>query len=201
MLKCATIILCTLCSLHAFGQKAVGMEQYYFWQQKTTGTIIPKVYYESPKKWYTEFRYNWEELQTASLHFGRQINFKNLPELTITPVAGVLFGKLNGGSAGAIIQLEFKKFLFLSEPQYVFAFQQKGQNFLYSWTELSYEINSFSYAGLALQQTKLYEEQNYFEPGIMAGFTLGRFDIPVYCFSPTSSTKNFVLGVNWRWEK
>ena len=73
--------------------------------------------------------------------------------------------------------------------------------FLYSWTEFSYEINSFSYAGLALQQTKLYEEQNYFEPGIMAGFTLGRFDIPIYCFSPTSSTKNFVLGVNWRWEK
>ena len=177
------------------------MEQYYFWQQKTTGTIIPKVYYESPKKWYAEFRYNWEELQTASLHFGRQINLKKIPQLTMTPVAGVLFGKLNGGSAGAIIEFELNRFVLLSEPQYVFSFQEKGQNFLYSWSEFSYEINSFCYVGLALQQTKLYGEKNYFEPGIMAGFTLGRFDIPVYFFNPTSGTKNIVLGVNWRWEK
>ena len=177
------------------------MEQYYYWQQKTTSTIVPKVYYESPKKWYTEFRYNWEELQTASLHFGRQINFNQITDLTLTPVAGVLFGKLNGGSAGVILEMGFNKFLFLSEPQYVFSFHEKRENFLYSWSELSYEINSFSYAGLALQQTKIYGEQNYFEPGIMAGFTLGRFDIPIYCFSPTSGTKNFVLGVNWRWEK
>ena len=201
MLRGITIVFCLLCCLHGFTQKAVGLQQYYYWQQKSTSIVVPKVYYESPKKWYTEFRYNWEELQTASVHFGRQIKFKKLSELTLTPVAGVLFGKLNGGSAGAIIELEFNKFLFLCEPQYVFSFQQKGQNFLYSWSELSYEINSFSYAGLALQQTQLYNEQNYFEPGIMAGLTLGRFDIPIYCFSPTSSKKNFVLGVNWRWEK
>jgi hypothetical protein len=201
VLKSTTIIVGLLCSLHGFTQKAVGMEQYYYWQQKTTSIVVPKVYYESPKKWYTEFRYNWEELQTASLHFGRQINFKQLTNLTLTPVAGVLFGKLNGGSAGVILEMGFNKFLFLSEPQYVFSFHEKGENFLYSWSELSYEINSFSYAGLALQQTKIYGEENYFEPGIMAGFTLGRFDIPIYCFSPASSTKNFVLGVNWRWEK
>jgi hypothetical protein len=199
--KSAIIIICIVYSLNAYTQKAVGMEQYYYWQQKTTGTIIPKVYYESPKKWYAEFRYNWEELHTASLHVGRQINFKKIPELTITPVAGVLFGKLTGGSAGTIIELQLNKFLFLSEPQYVFSFQQRGQNFFYSWSELSYQINSFSYAGFALQQTKLYDEKNFLEPGIMAGFNFGRFDIPLYCFSPTSASKNFVLGVNWRWEK
>ena len=201
MLKSATIILCTVCSLHAFGQKAVGMEQYYFWQQKTTGTIIPKVYYESPKKWYTEFRYNWEALNTASLHFGRQINFRKFSQIKITPIAGVLYGNFNGGSAGAIVELEMGRFLFLSEPQYVFAFGEKENNFFYSWSELSYELFSSIYAGLALQQTKSFSIPNVLEPGVMAGFTIKNFDIPVYCFSPTSSYRNFVLGVNWRWEK
>lgn len=177
------------------------MEQYYYWEQKTNGTIVPKIYYQSPKNWYAEFRYNYEELQTASIHFGKKLEFKNFPSLEITPMAGLIYGRINGGSSGALVEVNFKRFYFSSEPQYVFSFQQKEENYFYSWTELSYEVLSFFYAGLALQQTKSYSLPNVFEPGIMAGFSIKNFDIPIYCFSPTSPYKNFVLGVNWRWEK
>jgi len=177
------------------------MEQYYYWQQKTTGTVVPRLYYQSPKKWYTEFRYNYEEAQTGSLHFGKEFGFKKMPQLKITPSAGYIFGKLNGASAGTIIELEGRKLSFSSEPLYVFSFRDKCENYLYSWTELTYQVNSFFYSGFALQQTKVFNERNFFEPGVMAGFSIKNFDIPIYCFNPTSGTKNFVLGVNWRWEK
>ena len=165
------------------------------------GTIVPKVFYQSPKKWYSELRYNYEAIQSASVHFGRKIGFKKIPALEIIPVGGIIFGSLNGGSAGAIIEVSINRFCFLSEPQYVFSFGQKEENYFYSWSEVSYELFSSVYAGLALQQTKSFSLPNVFEPGIMAGITIKNFDIPVYCFSPTSSNRNFVLGVNWRWEK
>ena len=176
------------------------MQQYYYWQQKTTGTIVPKVFYQSPKNWYGEFRYNYEELQTASVHFGKNLAFKNIPALQIIPVGGIIFGQLNGASAGGIVEINIKKFCFSTEPQYVFSFQQKTESYLYSWTELTYEILSFFYAGAALQQTKPFSLPNMLEPGIMAGFSIRNFDIPIYFFNPASSSKNFVLGVNWRWE-
>ena len=201
MLKSLTILFTSIFPLLAFSQKQVGMEQYYYWEEKTAGIIVPKFYYQSPKNWYGEMRYNYEALQTASVHFGKKFDFKKIPALQIAPVGGIIFGRLNGGSAGAIVEINLHKFCFSSEPQYVFSFRQEEQNYFYSWTELSYEVFSFFYAGLALQQTKSFSLPNVLEPGIMTGFTIKKFDIPIYCFNPTSAYKNFVLGVNWRWEK
>lgn len=196
------IITCFyLLPLLAICQKQVGMEQYYYWQGKTMGIIVPKVYYQSPKNWYGELRYNYEDVQTVSMHLGKKMGFKKIPALEVTPVFGVVLGKLNGGSAGTVIEVNVDKFCFFSEPQYVCSFQQEADSYIYSWTEVSYEVFSFLYAGIALQQTKPYSLPNVFEPGLMAGISIKNFDIPIYFFSPASSNKNFVLGVNWRWEK
>jgi len=199
--KLLTIACFYIFPLLAIGQKQVGMEQYYYWQGKTMGTIVPKVYYQSPKNWYGELRYNYEDVETVSMHFGKKFGFKEMSALEITPVVGIVLGNLNGGSAGSVIEVNLNKFCFFSEPQYVFSFHEQADSYIYSWTEVSYEVFSFLYAGIALQQTKSYSLPNVFEPGVMAGFSIKNFDIPIYCFSPASSNKNFVLGVNWRWEK
>jgi hypothetical protein len=201
VLKGFTILLIAILPLLAFGQKQVGMQHYYYWEQKTMGTIVPKVYYQSPKNWYGEMRYNYEDVQTASVHFGKKFGFKKIPALEIVPVGGIIFGKLNGGSAGGIVEINLNKFCFSSEPQYVFSFREEEESYFYSWTEVSYEVFSFFYAGLALQQTKSFSLPNILEPGIMTGVTIKNFDIPIYCFSPASAYRNFVVGVNWRWEK
>jgi len=201
VLKGLTILFFSCLPLLVLCQKQVGMEQYYYWQGKTMGTIVPKVFYQSPKNWYGEMRYNYEEIQTASIHFGKKFGFKKIPALEIVPMGGIIFGKLNGGSAGALVEINLTKFCFSSEPQYVFSFGQKQENYFYSWSEVSYEVFPFFYAGIALQQTKSFSLPNVFEPGAMAGFSIKNFDIPLYCFSPTSTYRNFVLGVNWRWEK
>jgi hypothetical protein len=199
--KSLIILACFIFPFIALGQKQVGMQQYYYWQQKTMGTIVPKVYYQSPQNLYGELRYNYEETETASVHFGKKFAFKKFSALEIIPVGGIIFGKLNGSSIGSIVEINLNKFCFCSEPQYVFSFNQKEKNYFYSWSEASYAVFSFFYAGLALQQTKPFSLPNSFEPGIMGGFSIKNFDIPVYCFNPTTSSKNFVLGVNWRWEK
>lgn len=177
------------------------MEQYYFVQPKDANTIIPKISYESPKHWFVEGRYNWEEHQTASFHIGRSFEFKKIKGLDVKPVVGVCFGQLNGGSLGTIIEYSTDKFFISSEPQYVFAFKDRERRYLYSWSEASYALTKFFYTGLALQHTKILHEKGSVEPGVIAGISINNFEIPVYCFQPFKDTRNFVVGVNWHWQK
>lgn len=195
------MVALTLLPFIVFCQKQVGMEQYYYWQQRTTSTVVPKIYYQSPKNWHTEFRYNYEESQAASLHFGKKFSIPSSVNLEIIPMAGVIFGKLNGASAGTMVELSFNKIYFTSEPQYVHSFRYKDESYFYSWSELVYEFSPALYGGLALQQTKPHRAPDFFEPGVVAAASIKNFEIPFYCFSPFKSNKNFVLGVNWRWKK
>jgi hypothetical protein len=184
-----------------FSQKQVGMEQYYYWQTKTTSTVVPKVYYQSPKNWHSEFRYNYENDQTASLHFGKKFSIPSAINLELIPLVGLAFGNLNGASAGTMVELSFDNIYFSSEPQYVHSFRHTDQSYFYSWSELVYEFSPVVYGGLAVQQTKSYREANFFEPGVVAAATIKNFEIPFYCFSPFKTNKNFVIGVNWQWKK
>jgi hypothetical protein len=177
------------------------MEQYYYWQTKTTSTVVPKLYYQSPKSWHTEFRYNYEAPGAASLHFGRKFSIPSAVNLELIPLGGLVIGSLNGASAGTMIEMSYHNIYLSSEPQYVHSFQHTGQSYFYSWSELVYEFTPALYGGVALQQTKSYHEANLFEPGLVAAATIKNFEIPFYCFSPLKSSKNFVLGVNWQWKK
>ena len=186
-----------LCSV---AQKKVGMEQYYYMQTKSLGTIVPKINYQCAKNWYGELRYNYEELKTASVHFGRKIEIEKLNGLEIVPLAGVCFGHLNGGSLGALAEISFNRLSFFSEPQYVFSFHDKEENYFYSWSEVVYEITPSFYSGLALQHTKMPSQAGFVEPGVVSGVSIGSFDLPFYCFSPFGAERNFVIGVNWKWQ-
>lgn len=184
----------------AGAQKQLGMEHYYYTQTQTD-IIVPKINYLSPKNWCSEIRYNYEEIQTASFHFGKKLSFKQAPALELIPLAGICFGRLNAGSVGTFIEASFNKFGFSSEPQYVFSFKDNNDNYYYSWSEATYELSSFFYTGLALQHTRAMKEAHIFEPGIIAGFSIKNFDIPIYYFNPLTSDRNFVFGVNWKWQK
>lgn len=193
-------ILIFILPLFAIGQKQLSMEQYYYVQPKNFGFVVPKISYEAAGNWYAEARYNYEEMQTGSLHIGKKISFKKLSGLEITPLMGICFGALNGASVGSSIGFSVDRFSFYSEPQYVYSFKDSLASYFYSWSEILYGFSSF-YGGVALQQTKTITQAHFFEPGIVAGFTLRNFDIPLYCFSLFNDKRNFVLGVNWKWKK
>ena len=198
MLKQVFIVV-FLVPFFALGQKQVIMEQYYYMQPKNIGFVVPKLSYQASGNWYAEARYNYEEMQTASLHFGRKISFNALSGLEVTPLLGVCFGALNAGSVGASVEFSLSRFSFFSEPQYVRSFKDSSATYFYSWSEMLYNFSSSFYGGLALQQTKMIAQSHFFEPGLVAGCTIKNFDIPLYCFSMFNRNKNFVLGVNWKW--
>ena len=177
-----------------------GFEQYYY-TGAGVSTIVPRVYYQSRHNWYGEVRYNYEELQTISFIAGKMFSHKKLFSYSITPVAGIVLGKLNGGTLGANINMEYKSLFFSSESQYTFSVEKRAENFFFNWSEFGYQLTSLVYAGLALQVTHPYEIKNNWEPGVMMGLTYKGWTFPLYAFNPASNNRNFVLGINWEWKR
>jgi len=187
--------ICNIVTSQAHG----GVEQYYY-TGGGVSTIVPKAYYESPHNWYGEVRYNYEELQTVSFNAGKMFSNKKALFYSVTPYAGVVLGRLNGGTLGTNINMEYKSVFFSSESQYTFSFEKRTENFFFNWSELGYQFTGLVYAGLALQLTHPYEIQNNWEPGVMMGLTYKNWTFPVYAFNPAGNNRNFVLGINWEWK-
>jgi len=176
-----------------------GFEQYYY-AGDGVSTIVPRIYYESPHNWYGEVRYNYEALQTISLNAGKIFSHKKELFYSFTPFAGIVLGRLNGGTVGSNIKMEYKNLFFSSESQYTFSFEKKDADFYFNWSEAGYQLTSLLYAGVALQITHAYERRSNLEPGVMMGFTYRNWTFPLYAFDPVGSNKNFVLGINWEWK-
>ena len=175
-----------------------GLEQYYY-TGAGVSTIVPRVYYQSRHNWYGEVRYNYEELQTVSFTAGKTFSNKKLLSYSITPVAGIVLGKLNGGTLGSNVKMEYKSLFFSSEFQYTFSVEKKTENFFFKWSEFGYQF-AMVYLGLALQVAHSYEIKNNWEPGIMMGLIYKSWTFPIYVFDPAGNNRNFVLGINWEWK-
>lgn len=180
-------------------QEQVGFEQYYY-TGAGASVIVPRVYYQNRHNWFGEVRYNYEELQTVSFNAGKMFSNKKSLSYTFTPYAGLVLGRMNGGTIGSNINLEYSSLFFSSESQYTFSVNERAENFFFNWSELGYQITGLVYSGIALQLTHPFEIKNNWEPGIMLGFTYKSWTFPLYAFNPTNNKRNYVLGINWEWD-
>ncbi|MEO6637657.1 MAG: hypothetical protein ABIN25_05240 [Ginsengibacter sp.] len=180
-------------------QQHGSFEQYYYTGDGTS-TVVPKLYYQNVHGWFGSVRYNYEELQTLSFISGKTFSHDKSFYYSITPYAGVVLGKMNGGSLGSNIDIEYEHLFFSSESQYTFSLSERSQNFLFNWSEGGYKFSDLVYAGLAMQSTHPLENLNTWEPGIMLGFTYKNWTFPFYAFSPIDNKRNYVLGINWEWD-
>jgi hypothetical protein len=182
------------------GQQA-GLEQYYYMGAYRDFTFVPVGYYQTTKNWYMEGRFNYEALNTLSLYAGKTFERKALFSYAASPIAGVVLGKMNGGSVGLNLQMDYRNFDFNTQSQYTFSIQQRSNNFIYSWSDLTYKLSEKFAAGLSLQQTKLYQLNGALEKGFLVKAAYKSWSFPLYIFKPESSERYFVLGLNYEWQK
>ncbi len=180
-------------------QEHGSFEQYYYARAGAASVIVPKISYQNRHNWFGEVRYNYEELQTISFNAGKMFSNSKTFSYSLAPYAGLVLGRLNGGSLGSKIDLGFKGLFFSSESQYTFSVNDKTENFFFMWSELGYQLTHLVYSGIALQLTHPFEIKNNWEPGVMVGFTYKSWTFPLYAFSPTNNNRNYVLGINWEW--
>ncbi len=131
-----------------------------------------------------ESRYNYEELDTASVWGGWTFGGGRAFEWEITPIAGVVFGDLDGVAVGYEGSLKWRSLELYSESEFVFDTAGSEGNFLYNWTELTVAPAEWIRLGLVAQRTRLYESSREVNPGLLVGFSYHSAAATVYVLNP-----------------
>ena len=181
----------------ALAQSSLSFENYYTMSPGSPFNSMPVASYQAAKGFYAESRYNYEALNTFSLYLGKTYAKESVVSYSISPIAGAVMGDFNGGSVGANIGLSYKNFYIYSQPQYSFSLENAVNNFIYSWTDITYSPTSWLSAGVSLQHTKPYQSKSYMQNGLVIELAVRKFAFPIYVFNPLSSDRSFVIGTNF----
>lgn len=200
-MRSVLVLLFLLSVLISRSQKG-GAEHYYYTHQRGEASSVPMLWYGSAKGFYSEVRYNYEDIRTVSLLAGNTFSgAKNGFQYALTPMGGVLWGLSRAATAEVKVEIEKGAFFFSSEPQYALSFEDKEGDFFYNWTEAGINPSPSLFAGLALQHTKVSRTRNQWEPGAFAGFQARNFSIPIYVFNLLRDKRYFVVGLTWEFER
>lgn len=145
-------------------------------------------------------RYNYEDIRTFSGWLGYNFIGGRTVEYVITPMAGFLVGNTNGFAAGTQIQLDYKRFSFYSESEFVFDVVAYNNdyfsNYFYTWTDIAYEVVDRLSIGLSVQKTRIYQEDSDIERGFLINTTTPLVDITGYFYSPFQKYPFFILTLS-----
>jgi len=183
----------------AFTQAKSGIENYNLLSQSSGYVWMPVAHYQSKKGIYTELRYNYEDIQTLSFFGGKALDGGNMFNYTLTPMVGISFGRFSGLSLAANADLEWKKFYLSSQTQYSIATKPGVADFLFSWSEIGYNITEKFFGGVAIQYT-LQQGEKIAETGFVVGLSSKNVSFPVYVFSPFNTGRYFVVGLNYEFD-
>ncbi len=134
-------------------------------------------------KLHLEARYNYEDMNTFSGWVG--YNFKggkNL-EFVITPMLGGVVGNSNGIAPGLEVTLNYKRFEFYSESEYLFETESSENNYYYNWADLTYSPKDWLWFGISGQRTRLYKTDLEIQRGIILGGGYKNWELTGYVYN------------------
>jgi hypothetical protein len=152
--------------------------------------LIPDESYLNPilaadhNRLHLEFRYNYEDLETASVFGGYSFQTGDVLELNVTPVVGLVLGNSDGIAPGALLDLGYKKLSISNEFEYFLSFEEKESNFFYAWSEIVYSLKDWIWFGIAGQRTRAFESDLEIQRGFLLGFGYNNFELSGYVMNP-----------------
>lgn len=130
-----------------------------------------------------EGRFQYEDLETGSLWAGWTFGAGTSVRLEATPMVGLVFGRTDGFAPGLELTLSWRSLELYSESEYLFDFESEEGDYLYTWSELSWQAQPWLRLGLAVQRTRLYESELEIERGLFAAVSRGSVELTVYGFN------------------
>ena len=131
-----------------------------------------------------EARWNYEDLRSASLWAGWNLETGEALHLRLTPMAGVVFGRTNGLAPGLELTLSWRWLELYTEAEYVVDLGDTGASYFYLWSELTASPADWLALGLVGQRTRLVQTSVDVQRGFLGRVTLGGLSATVYAFNP-----------------
>jgi len=146
-------------------------------------------------KLHLEARYNYENLNTASVWLGFNTRFGNALSVDFTPMLGVVSGDTNGIAPGYHLSIGWRSFDFYSESEYVFDQDNRSDSYFYSWSELAWSPFDWLRAGLAAQRTRVYKAERDIQRGVFIAASLSGISLGAYVFNPDQDDPTYVASL------
>ncbi len=144
-----------------------------------------------------EARYNYEDLDTASLHAGWSFTFGGEERyVEATPMLGGVFGSTNGIAPGLELEGRWGRFSYWLEAEYLVDVEVASASYLYAWSEASFAIAPWLWAGASAQRLKVVETPTAVDVGPMIG--VGKLGAPgwslsTYAYGLTTSATTWLV--------
>ena len=142
-----------------------------------------------------EARYNYENLETASIWLGYNLSGGGKVAWEFTPMLGGVFGRSYGVAPGYKGSLSWWKLELYSESEYVFDTGDSSESFFYNWSELALSPVEWFRFGLVTQRTRVYQTDRDVQRGVLAGFSYKNASLSAYVFNPDESKPTVVASV------
>jgi len=174
-----------------FGAEA----DYYIFPEDAN--ILPLILTADKGIVHLEARYNYEDRYSASVIGGLNFSFGKKLNVVLTPIAGIVFGRLSAALAGLETDLNFKRLNFNSQSEWVIDFAGKEGNYIYTFNQLGIGVTDHLVLGLTAQRTRLYQTHVDLQRGIFAQYSFGNLSISFSYFNPFSTSYFFLPVVSF----
>jgi hypothetical protein len=142
-----------------------------------------------------EGRHNYEDLETTSLFVGGNWGGGEEVEWSVTPMLGGVFGLTEGIAPAVILSLGWRRLFLYSENEVVFALDEEGEDFFYSWNELTGSPLTVLEIGLIAQRLRSHESGLEVERGVLLRLYPGGVSVTGYLMNPFSDGQFGIVAV------
>ena len=142
-----------------------------------------------------EGRWNYEALHTGSVFGGYNFEWGKELQLAATPMAGVVFGDVDGVAPAVLVDAKWKWLELYDESEYVVATSDHADSFFYSWNELTLAPLEWLKFGLVAQRTQAYDTRLALDRGLLLSLSGGPVTGAVYWFNPDKSDSYVTFSV------
>jgi hypothetical protein len=154
-------------------------------------------------KLHLEARYQWEDWNTASVWVGYNFGFGEALHVDLTPMAGAVFGNINGVAPGILVEAEWRSLSFYSSSEQFLDLADSTGGFTYTWNELAVDLDHLI-IGIVAQRTRTFQSPLDLQRGLLLMREQGNLTFGMYLFNigwtdPTVAfTLSYGFGTNRR---
>jgi len=161
------------------------------------GPHATTVLYADRDQLHLEARYNYEDLDTASVFAGWTLEFGEEVHAAITPMLGGVFGETSGVAPGLLVDGGWSKLRFYAEAEYLFDSDDSDDDYFYSWSTLTWQFSEEFAAGIVTERTRIVDTDLDLQRGLAVSFTPGPVGFALYVYNPASDDAYTTLSLDF----